>query len=153
MPLCEFACEVEAPLERVWTFHNEASSLLLLTSPAKQAHFVGECPPMGLGALYRLRVVQFGFLPLQMSTRIVEYTPPWGFVDQQEKGPFGYWRHAHRFERMGSGRTRLYDRVEYEMPLGALGSLVDRLLVRRDIEQLFAYRHRRTRELLGAPAN
>jgi hypothetical protein len=44
------------------------------------------------------------------------------------------------------------DHVTYEMPFGPLGNLVDRLLVRHDIERMFAYRHRVTREALESTA-
>ena len=36
----------------------------------------------------------------------------------------------------------MYDRVEYELPLGALGELAHRLVVRAKIEDIFTYRER-----------
>ena len=40
------------------------------------------------------------------------------------------------------------DRVTYRLPGGRLGRLVERLAVRRRLEDAFAERHRRTREVL-----
>jgi ligand-binding SRPBCC domain-containing protein len=85
-----------------------------------------------------------------MHSKIVEYTPPTGFVDIQVpgKGPFKAWTHRHEFTELPDGRTRLTDHVTYIMPFGPLGALVDKAIVRRDIEKMFAYRHRVTREAL-----
>ena len=39
------------------------------------------------------------------------------------------------------------DRVRYELPFGILGSIVHRLIVRRQLERIFDYRTRRIREM------
>ncbi|CEK18356.1 hypothetical protein CWRG_02139 [Chthonomonas calidirosea] len=148
MPRREFVCEVHAPLERVWEFHNKIDSLLLLTPPQLRARILGERPPMQEGALYVIRVLIFGFIPVIMKTRIVVYEPPYGFTDRQEAGPFRRWQHRHRFEALDPNKTRLSDSVEYEVPMGWLGTIADRAFVRRNVEALFAYRHRRTKEIL-----
>ena len=49
---------------------------------------------------------------------------------------------------VGDGSTRLTDHVDYRLPLGVFGSLADRLLVRHLLERTFAFRQRRSRELL-----
>jgi ligand-binding SRPBCC domain-containing protein len=41
------------------------------------------------------------------------------------------------------------DRVTYALPFGALGRLVHRMLVRRRLEYIFAYRRRRIAEIFG----
>ena len=55
-------------------------------------------------------------------------------------------------EDLGPGRTLMTDRVAYRLPLGPLGRLADRLLVRSQLTHAFAERHRRTRDLLEARA-
>ncbi len=49
--------------------------------------------------------------------------------------------HTHTFEDAGTD-TRISDRVEYELPFGPLGTLVDRLFVARQVESIFAYRQK-----------
>jgi ligand-binding SRPBCC domain-containing protein len=153
MPTLEFVCELNAPLERVWEFHNSVETLFKLTPPEKHARLEGTPEPMRPGVIYHIRVRQFGILPIRMQSKIVEYTPPNGFVDVQVtgKGPFKSWTHRHRFIAVSAGRTRLIDHVAYELPFGPLGALADGLLVRRDIQRMFAYRHRVTREALERP--
>ncbi|HLI49794.1 MAG TPA: SRPBCC family protein, partial [Chthonomonas sp.] len=148
MPQLRFVCEINAPLERVWEFHNKVDSLLLLTPPQLRPRILDPRPPMQEGSLYLIRISLFGFLPITMKTRIVEYNPPHSFTDRQEAGPFRRWQHAHRLEALNPNQTRLCDTVEYELPLGGVGAMGERIWVRRRVEELFAYRHRRTKEVL-----
>ena len=150
MPTLEFVCDLEAPLERVWAFHNTIDTLFKLTPPDKHARLLDPPAPMRAGVIYRIQVKQFGIVPITMHSIIRDYTPPTGFVDIQApgKGPFKAWQHQHRFEALSPDRTRLTDTVTYEMPLGPLGTLANALFVRHDIEKMFAYRHAVTRREL-----
>jgi len=90
----------------------------------------------GAGITYRIRWMG---LPISWKTIITEYNPPLQFVDEQAAGPYRLWRHRHTFVPDGSG-TRVDDRVDYALPFGLLGRLVHRLVVRRQLEEIFAYR-------------
>jgi len=80
-------------------------------------------------------------------SRIAEYDPPNGFRDVQVIGPYRLWDHQHRFRRE-SGGTVVEDFVVYELPLGPLGTLVHRALVRRRLAAVFDYRRERIAQLL-----
>ncbi len=94
---------------------------------------------MGVGTLieYRLRLHR---VPVRWRTRIEAWEPPRRFVDGQVKGPYSLWEHTHTFEEDGPGATVIRDRVRYAIPFGPLGELADRLLVQRDLRQIFDYR-------------
>ena len=81
--------------------------------------------------------------------RIERVEAPVAVVDVALSGPFAAWRHEHLFAVAGDGRTLLTDHVTYELPLGALGRLVDRIVVRRVLVRTFHARHARTRAILG----
>ena len=57
-----------------------------------------------------------------MTSRITEFDPPHMFVDEMVEGPFGAFRHQHRFE---PGGTRMTDVVRFRMGWGLRGRLVD----------------------------
>jgi ligand-binding SRPBCC domain-containing protein len=63
-------------------------------------------------------------------------------------GPYRLWDHRHRFWREESG-TAIEDFVVYELPLGPLGFLLDRLAVRRQLEAIFDYRQAQIEALLA----
>jgi ligand-binding SRPBCC domain-containing protein len=87
-------------------------------------------------------------LAMTWRTLIAEYEPPHYFVDEQERGPYRFWRHRHTFERMDRGAL-VADEVVYALPLGALGGLAHRLAVGRQLREIFAYRQRALGGILG----
>lgn len=85
--------------------------------------------PMELGDEVTWLAKHLG-LRWRMTSKIVAYERPDGFVDEMQRGPFARWRHEHRITRNGGG-TRMTDDVEFASPLGALGWLVDRVALER----------------------
>jgi ligand-binding SRPBCC domain-containing protein len=124
--------------EDVFPFFADAHNLERITPP--WLHFEVLTAPEALeqGALiaYRLRLHH---IPLRWLTRIEEWAPPDRFVDVQLKGPYAQWHHTHEFTATEDG-TVMTDTVRYALPLGPLGRLAHRALVRRDIERIFDYR-------------
>ena len=84
-------------------------------------------------------------IPFAWQSEISVCEPPFRFVDEQRKGPFRWWIHAHTFEEAGPGRTLVRDVVRYGVPGGAL---VNRLLVAPDLARIFAHRRCQLEELL-----
>jgi uncharacterized protein (TIGR01777 family) len=72
------------------------------------------------------------------------------FRDEQISGPFARWVHTHSLEPAGSTCCLLEDRVEYELPAGALGGALAGRSVARRMERGFAYRQRLTAEEVAA---
>ena len=70
------------------------------------------------------------------------------FRDVQTSGPFRRWEHTHLFIPEGPEACKLEDRIEYELPFGALGNLFGGELVRRKLARVFEYRHRVTAEAM-----
>lgn len=87
-------------------------------------------------------------LPLRWTSKITEWEPPNRFVDFQVRGPYKLWHHTHRFIAEGSS-TRIIDEVLYELPLGPFGRLAHRLMVKRDVRNIFAFREEKIRALFG----
>jgi ligand-binding SRPBCC domain-containing protein len=71
--------------------------------------------------------------------RVEEFEEGARFVDVQERGPYRYWRHEHSFEEWHGGAL-VRDRVEYELPFGALGRIANTMLVARQLQATFDYR-------------
>ena len=152
MPTVEYVCDLDASLESVWAFYSDIASLFKLTPPELDARLEGEPVPMHAGVIYHIAFRRFG-VTMRMATEIVVCEPPRLFRDRQVagKGPFQAWTHMHSFDPLPGDRTRLTDHVHYHLPLGPLGRLADLLVVRREIDKMFAYRHKVTREILEKP--
>jgi ligand-binding SRPBCC domain-containing protein len=99
----------------------------------------------------------FPFSPFRVpwDAEITEFVWNDHFCDVQHRGPFTFWHHCHSLHaetRTVDGTptpgTLLKDKVDYELPLGPLGEIAQRLFGERQIKSIFNYRHQRTAELL-----
>ena len=138
---------IPRPVEEVFAFFADAKNLEAITPPWLGFRILSPEPiPMHAGTFieYRLR---WHRLPLRWVTEIAEYSPPLRFADVQRRGPYALWHHTHEFASHEGG-TRMRDRIRYALPLGPLGTLMHRLVVRRDLEAIFDYRARRIGEIL-----
>ena len=86
-----------------------------------------------------------GLLHQRMLMEHRNYTPPQQFTDVQVAGPFAHWEHTHSMVPESDGTSVLEDRIDYDLPLGAIGHLGGGWFVNRQLEQLFEFRHERTR--------
>ena len=123
---------VPRPLPAVFDFFSRAENLERLTPPWMHFRILTPLPiamKPGATIAYSLRVRG---IPLRWLTEIELWNPPSEFVDVQAKGPYKLWRHTHRFSEVDGG-TLVVDHVEYELPFGILGRLVQKLQVARDL--------------------
>ncbi len=108
----------------------------------------------GAGTTMTITFLPFPFAPFRVpwDAEITEFEWDNHFCDVQHRGPFSYWRHCHRLEAQLRGAlegTLLNDHVEYELPLGPLGDLANSLFAKHQMKSIFAYRQKRTTELLS----
>jgi ligand-binding SRPBCC domain-containing protein len=135
------------PRPEIFEFFADALNLEKLTPPWLQFHVTTGTPirmQEGTEIDYRLKIRG---IPVRWRSRITVWDPPRRFVDEQLRGPYRVWIHEHRFTE-ASGGTSCEDSVEYA-PMG--GALINRLLVERDVRQIFAYRSKRLQEIYGLP--
>ena len=135
------------PVDEVFPFFADAHNLQELTP--EFLHFQVLTPPPipmapGTRIVYRLRLRG---IPIRWQSEITVWDPPRRFVDEQRRGPYRAWVHEHRFTPKDGG-TWVEDTVRYDV-WG--GSLVNALLVKKDVSAIFAYRERKLRERFGAP--
>ena len=127
----------------IFPFFSRAENLDELTPSWLHFRILTELPlEMKTGTLidYKLRV---RLLPIRWRSKITTWEPPHRFVDEQVRGPYRSWTHEHTFLEQDEG-TLVRDRVEYAV-WG--GSLINRLLVRPDLERIFSYRFEKLEEL------
>jgi len=149
MRVHEFSAEQWFPQspEELFAFFSNAANLDAITPPWLKFRTVTPGPIiMRPGALidYKLRVRG---VPIRWRTRIAVWEPPERFVDEQLRGPYRLWKHEHTFEPRDGG-TLMRDRVQYAVPFSWL---VHRLLVRRDVERIFAYRAQKLNGRFATP--
>lgn len=135
-------CWLPSKRDHVFPFFADALNLELITPPWLSFRVLTPQPvAMGRGALIDYRLRLHG-IPFRWRTEITEWDPPHRFVDEQRRGPYRLWVHTHTFREQGSG-TLCRDQVDYAV-FG--GRLIDRLFVRRQVRQIFAYREEALRQ-------
>ena len=140
---------LDADLDTVFAFFADPLNLEAITPPLLGFAVVTPAPiAMGVGTFIQYRLRLHG-VPMRWDTLIQAWEPPRRFVDVQVRGPYRLWHHTHELTPLDDGRTLMRDTVRYDLGLGALGALAHRVVVRRDLAAIFAYRAERVPALLS----
>ncbi|HEX7663963.1 MAG TPA: SRPBCC family protein [Polyangiaceae bacterium] len=137
---------VPRPRSEVFAFFSDAANLERLTPNSLKFRIKTPTPiEMKPGTLIDYEIKLSG-VPMKWRTLIEVYEPETRFVDLQLKGPYKLWRHTHTFADAPGG-TKMNDRVEYELPLGPLGSIAHAVFVKRQLKTIFDFRNEAMREI------
>lgn len=143
----EFSAAIDVPVSReeLFDWHAGDGALERLLPPFQRVKIRRAAEAMKEGETVVLRLRTGPFFK-DWVARLEEVSPPAYFVDVQEKGPFGAWRHEHHMEALGETRSRLEDKVRWRLPMGLerIGPLRKR--TEAELRRLFAFRHRRMNE-------
>jgi ligand-binding SRPBCC domain-containing protein len=139
---------VDAPVERVASFHFDPGALKELTPPLAGMRPL-EAEPLAEGSVVRFTL---GFGPARIPwTARHEDVGPRGFTDVQIEGPLASWRHRHEFRPLGPDRTLVRESIAYCHRPGWRGALSRILFAPTALRALFLYRRFRTRRACTRP--
>jgi ligand-binding SRPBCC domain-containing protein len=80
------------------------------------------------------------FVRQLLTTKIILMERPFRFYDEMQQGAFKSMEHDHRFYRK-NGSTLMTDTFIYETPYGILGTLFNKLVLRRYMAHLLNERN------------
>lgn len=66
----------------------------------------------------------------KLEVRIIEFEKPKYFIDEMVNGPFKYMKHKHMFEQK-ENQTIMIDYFDFASPLGIIGKIFDKLILKR----------------------
>jgi ligand-binding SRPBCC domain-containing protein len=143
-----FQQHVSRPLPEVFEFFSRAENLEVLTPPWLNFKILDvSWQPIRQGTLIKYGL-RFHGIPLRWTSEIVEWEPPYRFIDIQLRGPYKLWRHEHRFETRDGG-TLISDTINLALPLGFAGELAYKIKVESDVQEIFAFREKKVHALFG----
>ena len=137
--------KILAPADVVFGFHERPDALARLQPPWQNVEILVPPASLEVGTRVKLRVA-IGPLKQTIEAEHVEYEPGRMFADRMTRGPFKSWLHRHEVTGIDDRSCLLTDDVEYELPFPPLGRWIGGGLARRQLERLFDFRHRVTRE-------
>ncbi len=135
--------EQELPIstDEAWAFFSSPKNLDKITPP--QLGFVIKSQ-LNEGGIFPGMKIQYTVrpllgIPLNWITEISEVNAPHLFTDRQLKGPYALWEHTHFFTTVAGG-VKMRDEVKYSLPLGWLGLVAHKLIVRKKLVEIFDFR-------------
>ncbi|MEO6003751.1 MAG: TIGR01777 family oxidoreductase [Opitutus sp.] len=135
---------IARPASEVFAWHERTGALERLCPPWERVEVVSSAGGIRKGARVTVRN-KLGPLWQTWEVEHRDYVAGRQFRDIQISGPFKSWDHLHLVEPDGLDACRLTDEIHYRLPGGALGRLVGGGFVRRKLQQLFGWRHWRTK--------
>jgi len=142
-----FEKSIELPVSQVEAFgyHARPGALDRLVPPWESVEVIKSANSILPGSEVLLRASILG-IRLDWLARHDRYDPPNLFSDVQVYGPFASWVHTHSFSAIETNRCTLTDKIDYELPLGAIGKLFGSGIAFKKLDALFRFRHRQTFE-------
>lgn len=135
--------KITGDIEEVWNFFSNPANLDQLTP--KEVNFsiksISGDGPMYPGMLVQYQIRPFKWIPINFFwvAEIKQVQHHTRFIDEQRYGPFAFWYHEHAFEVVGDD-VLVKDILHYRVPLGFLGKIIDRLVIRLAIKRIFKTR-------------
>jgi ligand-binding SRPBCC domain-containing protein len=138
---------VKADVATLWAFFSDARNLAAIT-PAYMNFIITSKVPDTIyaGQIITYKVSPLMGIPLNWMTEITHVEQHLRFVDEQRIGPYKLWHHEHSFETVEGG-TIMTDTVYYALPLGILGRIAHGLFIKKQLKDIFDYRHKRIEEV------
>lgn len=137
-------------IEEAWDFFCSPRNLKLITPPYLgfdiTSGYSDERMYPGMIITYRVR--PYLNIPLNWVTEITHVNNQKFFVDNQKSGPFKFWHHRHFFKEI-SGGVEMTDVVVYAVGYGLAGNLIEQLIVKHRVNDIFDFRFRKLEELFG----
>ena len=104
-------------------------------------------------AMYQGQIIQYIVKPFpgistKWVTEITHVKEGEYFVDEQRFGPYSLWHHKHFIKEIEGG-VEMEDLIDYKVPFGILGQMIQPLLVKKQLQKIFRYRETVLEERFG----
>lgn len=141
---------VNATVEECWDFFSSPQNLQKITPETMGFKITDfDDKKMYAGQIIQYKVSPLLGLKLPWVTEITFVKENSYFIDEQRFGPYALWHHKHFFEASGTG-TKMTDLVHYGLPLGFLGRIMNTLVVKNKLKEIFDYRCVKVNEIFNS---
>jgi ligand-binding SRPBCC domain-containing protein len=136
-------------IDEAWDFLSSPGNLKTITPDYMSFDILsGVDRPMYPGQIIQYIVTPVLGIKTKWVTEITHVMDKQYFVDEQRFGPYALWHHKHFIKEIKGG-VEMEDIIDYKVPFGWLGQLVQPILVKPKLEEIFAYRTKKLEELFG----
>jgi len=144
---------IKTDIKTIWDFVSSPANLNEITPKDMNFKIISNNKDQKMypGMIILYKVSPLFKIPLFWATEITHLSEKNFFVDEQRIGPYKMWHHEHIFEEKDQG-VLMKDIVTYAPPFGILGSIANRLFIRRKINQIFDYREKTLERIFNLKA-
>lgn len=136
-------------ISEAWDFLSDPKNLKKITPEYMGFDIVsGADKEMYPGQIIEYIVKPVLGIPNKWVTEITHVVENKFFVDEQRFGPYALWHHKHFLKEIPGG-VEMEDLIHYKVPFGIIGQLVNPILVRPKLEEIFEFRRKKLIELFG----
>ena len=137
MTVVSKSIDIKTPIENVFTYFarpehvsdqikNDAVGMTVVPMDIKEG--------MGVGTTFRV-IGDFSGKRLEWDCETTEFVRNEKISAKQIEGPFKRWQITNEFKSLGANLTRITMTVDYEMPFGPLGSIMDKAKFAKSAER------------------
>ena len=94
------------------------------------------------GMIISYKVSPLFNIPITWVTEITHVKENKYFVDEQRIGPYKIWHHEHIFKPIDDKKILVTDIITYVPPFGFIGKILNKILIKKKVEDIFDYRER-----------
>jgi ligand-binding SRPBCC domain-containing protein len=150
--LIQLETTIAAPPERCFLLSLNIDLHMESTAPSREVAIEGVTHGIiGPSETVTWRGRHFGFM-LTHQSLISEYDPPHHFQDRMLRGMFKSFVHDHYCDPTTDGGTLMRDELRFAAPLGPLGWIAERLVLRRYFTRFLEQRNQTIRAIAEGPA-
>jgi ligand-binding SRPBCC domain-containing protein len=136
-------------INEAWDFLSDPNNLKKITPDYMGFKILEkEDTKMYAGQIIQYIVTPILGIPTKWVTEITHVKDKSYFVDEQRFGPYSLWHHKHFIKEVDGG-IEMLDIIDYKIPLGFIGRLVNPILVKPKLNEIFNYRKKKLVELFG----
>jgi len=137
-------------VETAWDFLSNPKNLKKIMPEDMGFEIIsGADRPMYAGQLIKYNVTPLLGIKTKWITEITHSEYLKYFVDVQLYGPYSLWHHKHFIKEIEGG-VEMEDIVDYKIPLGIIGQMIQSFIVKPKLEAIFKYRTEKLEEIFGA---
>ncbi|MGA8107649.1 MAG: SRPBCC family protein [Nitrososphaeraceae archaeon] len=137
---------MNTPIDQVWEFYTHIEHLSIITPKEVNLKVLNSTDKkFSQGTQFWIQ----GKILLYTSKwhSIIRSITPYEYVDEMLSGPFKKWVHVHKFHDIELNQTEVVDEVEFELPYGILGRMLDGFAIDK-LKKVFSHRRKTTIERL-----
>lgn len=142
--------KVNCSLDELWDFISSPKNLKQITPDYMGFDISSKDTPekMYAGLIITYKVSPLLGIKMNWMTEITHVQEKSFFVDEQRVGPYKLWHHQHFIQEIEGG-VLMRDIVTYQPPFGFIGAIMNSLIIRKKLEEIFDYRFKAVEEKFG----